>query len=159
MTALVRCGTLVGLLVFCVACELGSLPPSSLTPPIIPTSPSPTPPPPPAPPGPPLSGPSTTYRFIAPLDHPVRDFTMTSEYVLYDNGAFSLGFDGSAALATGSYRLEDGSIVLDFGADGQGSQGGQPEAIATLEGDLLKVRYSDVMHESDFEDAVYRRTE
>jgi hypothetical protein len=87
-------------------------------------------------------------------------FTSTSSYVLYDNGAFSLRYESlDEGTYTGSYRQEDGRIIFDFLADGQGSQGGQPEAIATLDGDLLNVRYSDMMQHSDFDNAVYRRTE
>jgi hypothetical protein len=86
--------------------------------------------------------------------------TPTSLYVLYDNGAFSLRYESLGEGAyTGSYRHEDGRMIFDFGADGVGSQGGQPEAVATLNGDLLNVRYSDMMQQSDFENAVYRRAE
>lgn len=157
MTAVVRCGTLVGLLVLCVACDDAqrTTAPSSLLPPR--TS---TPSPPPMPPAPPLSGPSTTYHFSAPLDYQVSGFTLTSSYVLYDNGAFSLRYESlGEGTYTGSYRQEEARIIFDFGADGKGSQGGQPEAIATLDRDLLNVRYSEMMQHSDFENAVYRRRE
>lgn len=157
MTAVVRCGTLVGLLVLCVACDDAqrTTAPSSLLPPR--TS---TPSPPPMPPPPPLSGPSTTYHFSAPLDYQVSGFTLTSSYVLYDNGAFSLRYESlGEGTYTGSYRQEEARIIFDFGADGKGSQGGQPEAIATLDRDLLNVRYSEMMQHSDFENAVYRRSE
>lgn len=165
MIATVRGGALVGLLAFCVACDVQRpTAPSSL---VLPRSSSPTTPPaptpPPAPPSrPPLSGSSTTYRFSAPLGYPVSGFTATSVYVLYDNGAFSLRYEslGDGAY-TGSYRQEDGQIIFDFGADGQGCrQGGQPpEAVATPNGDLLEVRYCDSMQHADFENAIYRRTE
>jgi hypothetical protein len=80
--------------------------------------------------------------------------------VLYNNSAFSLRYESlGEGLYAGSYQQEAGRIIFDFGADGQRSQGGQPEAIATLDGDLLKVRYSDQMQHSDFENAVYRRIE
>jgi hypothetical protein len=159
MFVTVRCGTLVGLLVCGVACDAerptapGSFfPPSSST----------TPTPPAPPPGPSLSGPSTTYRFSAPLDRPLfpGSDTPTSRYVLYTNAGFSLQYEslGKAAL-TGSYQHIDGRIVFDFDADGKGSQDGQPAATATLNGDVLEVRYSFRMRLSDFEDAVYRRTE
>jgi hypothetical protein len=156
MIATVRFGTLVGLLVFCVACDAQR-----------PTAPSatldaPTAPTPPAPPsGPSLSGPSITYHFIAPLDYPVRSFTPTSRYVLYNNGAFSLRYEALGEVAyTGRYRQEDGRFIFDFGADGVGSQLGGPDAIATLNGDLLEVRYSFEMRVgADFENAVYQRNE
>ena len=160
MTAVVRCGALVGLLAFCVACDAPRpTAPSSLFAPPLTSSVPPTAPAPP-PPGPPLSGPSTTYHFSASLDYPVRGFTSTSSYVLYDNGAFSLRYEslGDGTYA-GSYRQDDGRIIFDFGADRIGSQGDQPEAIATINGDLLLVQYSDMMQHSDFENAVYRRAE
>ena len=152
MIATVRIGTLVGLLVFCVAC--GAQPGPS-------TAPTPTAPTPPAPSGPPLSGPSTTYHFSAPLDRPVRSYTPTSKYVLYSNGAFSLRYEALGGAAyTGSYRQEDGHILFDFAADGAGSVLGGPDARGTLNGDLLEVRYSFEMRVgADFEDAVYQRTE
>jgi len=107
-----------------------------------------------------LSGPSRSYHFSAPLDRPVYDFTLASRYVLYDNGAFSLRYESLGEGAyTGSYRQEDGHILFDFGADGVGSQLGGPDAIGTLNGDLLEVRYSFEMRVADFENAVYQRTE
>jgi len=107
-----------------------------------------------------LSGPSTSYHFSAKLDRPVRDFTSTSRYVLYDNGAFSLRYESLGEGAyTGSYRQEDGRIIFDFAGDGQPSPDGQPDAIGTLDGDLLAVRYNFLMQIADFENAVYRRSE
>lgn len=155
MIATVRFGTLVGLLVFCVAC--GAQPGPSTAP--TPLAPAPTPPAPPS--GPPLSGPSTTYHFSAPLDRSVRSYTPTSKYVLYNNGAFSLRYEAFGGGAyTGSYRQEDGRILFDFAADGVGSALGGPDALGTLNGDSLEVRYSFEMRVgADFEDAVYQRTE
>jgi hypothetical protein len=159
MIATIRTGTLVGLLVSCVAC--GAQPGPSTAPTPLATSPAPTPPAPPS--GPPLSGPSTSYHFSAPLDRPVRGYTLTSKYVLYNNGAFSLRYEALGEGAyTGSYRQEDGRILFDFGADGVGSGSalGEPDALGTLNGDLLEVRYSFEMRVgADFEDAVYQRTE
>ena len=88
-------------------------------------------------------------------------FTLTSSYVLYDNSAFALRYEGLAeGTFTGSYRQEDGRIIFDFGADGQGCrQGGQPEAVGTPKSDLLEVRYCEIMQHSDFEDAVHRRSQ
>ena len=158
MIATVRFGTLVGLLVFYVACDAQR--PTAPSPP--PSSTPPTAPSPPAPPsGPPLSGPSTTYRFDAPLDYPVRSYTPTSKYLLYNNSAFSLQYEGLPGVAyTGSYRQEDGRIIFDFAADGLGSALGGPDATGTLNGDLLEVRYSFEMRVgADFENAVYQRTD
>ena len=157
MIATVRFGTLVGLLVFYVACDAQR--PTAPSPP--PSSTPPTAPSPPAPPsGPPLSGPSTTYHFSAPLDRPVI-YATTTKYVLYNNGAFSLRYDDAPGVAySGSYRQEDGRVLFDFGADGRGSVLGGPDATGTLNGDLLEVRYSFEMRVgADFEEAVYQRTE
>ncbi len=161
MTAMVRGGTLVGLLVFSVACDAQRptapsvfLTRSSTVPPPI------TPPTPPARPTvPPLTGPSTSYDFSGPLEHPVSDFTKTSRYVLYNSGAFSLRYEGPVAgELVGSYRQEAERIIFDFGADGI-SFDRQPEAIGTLNGDVLEVRYSDTLKQSDFENAAYRRSQ
>src|SRR5262245_53990291 len=152
MVPVVRFGALVGLLVFCVACDAqrptAPSPPPSSTPPTAPPS------------GPPLSGPSTTYHFSAPLDRPVI-YATTTKYMLYNNGAFSLRYDDAPGVAyTGSYRQEDGRILFDFGADGRGSVLGGPDATGTLNGALLEVRYSfEFRVGADFEDAVYQRTE
>ena len=149
MIATVRFGTLVGLLVFCGACGEQ-------------TSTAPTPA---ARLGPPLSGPSTTYHFSAPLDRPlvVDSYTPTSKYVLYNNGAFSLRYDEARAGGpyTGSYRQEDGRILFDFGADGKGPTPGEPDGLGTLNGDFLEVRYNFWLRVGggDWEDAVYQRTE
>lgn len=157
MIATVRFGTLVGLLVFCVACDAQPGPSTAPTPPAPPTAR--TPPPPPS--GPPLSGPSTTYHFSAPIDRAVSSYTQRSTYVLYNNGAFSFRYEAFAGVAyTGSYRQEDGRILFDFGADGRGSVLGGPDATGTLNGDLLEIRYSfESRVGADFEDAVYQRTE
>jgi hypothetical protein len=106
-----------------------------------------------------LSGPSTTYHFSAPLDRPVI-YAQATKYVLYDNGAFSIVYEGPGEVAyTGSYRQEDGRILFDFVADGKGSVLGGPDALGTLNGDLLEVRYSFEMRVgADFEDAIYQRT-
>jgi hypothetical protein len=108
-----------------------------------------------------LSGPSTTYHFSAPLDRPVSGYTQTSKYLLHNNGAFSLRYEALGEGAyTGSYRQEDVRIVFDFGADGTGPAPGEPDALGTLNGDLLEVRYNFWMRVgADYEDAVYQRTE
>jgi hypothetical protein len=109
-----------------------------------------------------LSGPSTTYHFVAALDYPLTQgsHTPTSTYVLYNNGAFSLRYESLGEWAyTGSYGREDERIIFDFGGGGHRPDD-QPDAIATLNGDLLEVRYSFEMRVgADFENAVYRRNE
>ncbi len=160
MTAMVRGGTLVGLLVFSVACDAQRPTlPSSFYSSTAPTPPITPPTPPARPPAPPVSGPSTSYSFSGPLEHPVSDFTKMSRYVLYNSGAFSLRYEGPVAgELVGSYRQEAERIIFDFGADGI-SFDRQPEAIGTLNGDVLEVRYSDTLKQSDFEDAAYRRSQ
>ena len=79
--------------------------------------------------------------------------------MLYSNGAFSLSYEGFEPY-TGSYRQEDGSILFDFAADGVGSSLGGPDALGTLNGDLLEVRYSfEMWTGSDSDNAVCRRAE
>jgi hypothetical protein len=57
-------------------------------------------------------------------------------------------------------RQEDQRIMFDFGADGRGSVLGGPDAVGTLNGDLLEVRYSfDMRVGADYENVVYTRTE
>ncbi len=160
MTAMLRGGTLVGLLVFSVACDAQRPTlPSSFYSSTAPTPPITPPTPPARPPAPPVSGPSTSYSFSGPLEFPVHDVTTTSRYVLYDSGAFLLRYErpgGGEYL--GSYRQEAERIIFDFGADGD-QRDGQPAAIGTLNGDVLEVRYSRMMQESSFEDAAYRRSQ
>lgn len=43
---------------------------------------------------PPIIGPAGVFDFSEPLSYPVRGFTMTSRFVLYDNGAFALQYLG-----------------------------------------------------------------
>ena len=117
-----------------------------------PPPPAGDPPPPPAE-KPPLTGPATTYLFSGPLSHPVSGYTTASKYVLYDNGAFSLEYEEFATPYLGTYRQENGLIDFDFIA------GGSSDASGALNGDLLEVRYSDRMLHSDFENAVYRRSQ
>ena|SRR5687767_7940997 len=153
MAAAISCGMLLSVLVLCVACDGPS-----------PAAPSPRPPSsspftvtPPPPPRVPLTGPSTLYLFSAPLDYSVRGFTNTSSFELYANGAFALRYETLAHAYTGSYVREQGRIIFDFGADGGVMQGGGPDALATVDGDSLNVRYHEIMQHSDFENAVYRQ--
>ena len=159
MTAGVRCGTLLAFLALSVACTDQITAPSSSAP-EPPVTPTPTPPGQPPPPGgqPPLTGPSVTYLFSGPLSYPVSGFTPRSKYVLYDNGAFALHYEGIEFVYVGAYRPdEDGRIYLDFGADGAASA--YSDAWGTLNDGLLEVRYNLLMQHSDFEDAAYKRSQ
>src|SRR5687767_3486916 len=122
MNTIVRCGTIVGLLMLAAACNADGptapswlrVPPSTVQPPPAPVPPPPAPVPPP--PIPPFSGPTTTYVFSGPLSCPVSGFTTASKYVLYDSGAFSFQYV-SLAEYVGSYRLENGRIDFYFSGD------------------------------------------
>jgi hypothetical protein len=149
-TSLLCPASFVAALLTLAGCDQGTISPLPTTPAL---SAAPAPPAPPASPAPPLSGPSTTYRFSGPLDYPVHHFTETSSYVLYDNGAFGLRYESPSGFTyTGSYRREDARIIFSFVSDGR------QDAVGTLRGDLLELRYGELMQHSDFDNAVYRRT-
>jgi hypothetical protein len=91
-----------------------------------------------------------TYVYIGALDHAVRVFIPHSEYLLYDNGVFGLRYEAIPYVYSGTYFQDGETITFRFGGD---------VATGTLKGDLLEVRYSEMMQHSDFENAVYRRTQ
>ena len=158
MIAARRCGTLLAFLVFSIACGSADRPtfPSSLST-QQPSMPQPPPEPPPAPRPvelPPLTGPATTYLFSGPLSYRVSDYTTGSKYVLYDNGAFTFQYPTQAVPYLGAYVQENGRISFDFMPTD-----GSWDASGALNGDLLEVRYSQRMELSDFENAVYRRSQ
>ena len=132
----------------------------------VPTSPSstvaasspPSPLPPiPFSPFPPIARPARVYAFAEPLSYQVRDWTLDSRFVLYDDHTFALQYTRSRGSFEyrGRYAESDGSINFDW--DGW-STAGPWGATATITTDLLTVRYNLIMQMSDFEDAVYRRT-
>ena len=92
-------------------------------------------------------------RFEGPIRRDLRreDATAGSEYLLYDNGVFGLRYAAFPHVYVGLYQPENDTINFRFT--------NQDIATGTLKGDLLEVRYSAMMQQSDFEDAVYRRTE
>ena len=130
MSATVRRGAVVVLLVFSVAC--GSSGPTSPTA----TSPSPTP----------LPG-------LTPQPSVTR-----SRFILYDNGAFSFQYMNPGGSLSGQYRgsyAEENGVI---GFSWAGSRyPNASEATGRLEGDSLKVEYNLNMQLSDFENAVYAR--
>ena len=99
---------------------------------------------------PPLSGPSNTYVFSGELERPVTHYTAASQYVLYENGAFSFQYLTLGAKMVGAYLLQDGRISFVFSGGG--------DASGTLNGDVLEI-VSDRMVQSDFENAVYKRAQ
>ena len=151
MTLAVRCGSLVGVLMFALACGTDR-PTAPSAVPSQPTTVPPTQPPQPLPSGEPLA----TYVFSGPLEYAVRGFTTGSQYMLYDNGVFGLRYDAFSHLYLGTYRQENATITFRFDGGWTGDRG---IAAGTLKGDLLEVRYSDIMQHSDFENAVYRRSQ
>ena len=102
---------------------------------------------------PPLSGPSVSYDFSRELSYPTRTYTNTSQYVLYESGAFSLRYAAPVGDYVGTYREDAGRILFSFIADSRW------DATGTLNGDSLEVRYNLIMELSDFENAVYRRAQ
>jgi hypothetical protein len=109
------------------------------------------PPPPPQPSGEPVA----TYVFKGPLDYAIRGFTTGSQYLLYENGVFGLRYDAFAHVYLGTYRQDNANIAFLL----HPSTGDRVDATGTLKGDLMEVRYSEIMQHSDFENAVYRRVQ
>ena len=73
--------------------------------------------------------------------------------MLYNSGAFSLQYASLGGGYVGTYRQENGAITFRFAADPRW------DATGTLKGDSLEVRYNVIMELSDFENAVYRRSQ
>lgn len=152
MVTVVRRVALVGFFAVCVACGDQARP----------TAPSPSPAAPPPPvtvtPLPPLSGATTTYSFSAALEnfgsYRVSGFTEGSSFVLYETGGFYLQYEAFAHRYRGRYEQDDGHINFYFS-----ERSNTADAIGTLKGHLLEIRYSETMQHSDFENAVYQRIE
>ena len=149
MTHILRYGALIGSLMLGLAC--GTEQPTG--PGRVPAPPTVTQPPPQPPQELPSGEPVATYVFSGLLNYPVSAFTYRSQFLLYENGVFGLRYDAFSHVYLGTYREDNGTITFLF--DGSWSQG----ATGTLKGDLLEVRYSDIMQHSDFENAVYRRSQ
>ncbi len=149
--AAVRGGTLVTLLILSIACE-GPRPTS----PTVGTQPTAVPRPPAPPPSgfPPLSGPSRTFTFDHELGYRVREYTMKSRFVLYDNGAFTLQYTSLGGEYRGGYTEANGVITFEW--EGL-SVAGRWSATGTLKDGSLTVQYNTIMQLDDFEDAVYTR--
>ena len=155
MTRVLRCGSLIAALLLGLAC--GSEPPTAPPTPPIATQPARPIPEPPRPPSLPSGEPVATYVFSGPLGYPVSPFTPGSRYLLYDNGVFGLHYYGSPYneyVYLGKYQQDGDNFTFRFDGSWTWDQG---VATAMLKGDLLEVRYSDIMQQSDFDNAVYRR--
>ena len=148
MNGIIRMGAIALVLVLSACSGSGPTSPS-------PTSPQPSSSPttlPPAKTFPPLSGPSRTFNFDHELAYPVRGYTKSSRFVLYDNSAFVLQYPGIGEYR-GGYTATDGTITFEW--EGW-STAGPWSATGTLTGDLLTVRYNFIMQMTDFEDAVHQ---
>src|SRR5262245_35716433 len=108
MSATIRRGVAVGLLVFSTACAgSGPASPTVTTQPVavLPAAP-------PATNFPPPSGSSRTFAFERELSYRVSDYTKQSAFVLYDNGAFVLQYKSLHGEFRGGYTSANG--VIDF---------------------------------------------
>ncbi len=144
-TAVAR-GALVGLVLLSIACG-GSTPTAPIASsqrPVVPSSPATN--------FPALSGPSRTFTFDQDLTYPSRDYTKTSHFVLYDNGAFALQYVSLGLEYRGGYTESNG--VITFQWEGW-SIAGAWGATGALTNGSLTVQYNLIMQLSDFEDAVY----
>jgi hypothetical protein len=133
----------------------------SSTSPIAPSPPGPpamTTPPRPQVPVPPLLGPFAIYAFKEPLTNfgqvRVTPATERSRFVLYDIGAFYLEYETLAGRAYGRCVRDGSRIDFHFGTVDDGV-----DAVGTMVGDHLEVRYGLLMLHSDFEDAIYHKVE
>jgi len=146
----VRRGTVIALVMLLAGCgDAGPAAPTDARQPPVSSAPNP----PPAKSFPPPSGPSRTFVFGRELLYPVSGYTSTSRFVLYDNGAFVLQFPSLGEPGyRGGYQQVNAAITFEWeGWNIAGPWG----ATGTLSGDLLTVRYNEVMQGTDFEDAVY----
>lgn len=153
MTAVVRFGTLVGFLLVGLACGTADrLTSPTPVPPAVTVQPPPT-----VQPLPTVQVPagSSRYDFAGPLTHRVASYTTTSVYVLNPAGTFALRYpELSATLAyVGTYQQDGDHISFRFSSDGRW------EAEGTLNDDSLTVRYNIIMEMSDFDNAIYKRTQ
>lgn len=102
--------------------------------------------------------PARVFVFDRELSYPVRNFTVGSRFVLYDDGSFALQYSNAASTGEyrGRYKEVDGNITFEW--EGW-SIAGPWGASGSVTANSLTVRYNFIMQMSDFEDAVYRRTE
>ena len=101
--------------------------------------------------------PARVFVFDRELLYPVRTFTVGSRFVLYDDGSFALQYlNAATGEYRGRYKEVDGNITFEW--EGW-STAGPWGATGSLTANSLTVRYNLIMEMSDFEDAVYGRTE
>jgi hypothetical protein len=69
---------------------------------------------------------------------------------------FGLRYEAFGHVYLGTYRQDNAAITFQFHPP---STADRVDATGTLQGDLMEVRYSEIMQHSDFENAVYRRSQ
>lgn len=106
-------------------------------------------------PYPAVQQPARVFDVSGPVSYPLSTWTLASRYVLYDDGAFVLQFL-SGRNYTGRYQQQNGDVTFQW--DG-GSAAGPWGATGTMTAEALTVRYNVIMQLSDFEDAIYRRSQ
>ncbi len=124
-----------------------------------PTAPTPiaVPSPQPAPPAltgtyPAITGPAHVFVYRDSPYPRVAAYTLTSRFVLYDDGRFALQYQLPIGEYRGTYTTSDGVVTFNWeGWSAAGPWGAQ----ATLSGNVLSVRYNLIMQLTDFEDADY----
>ena len=93
------------------------------------------------------------FVFSGPATYRVRDYTTASRFVLQPGSSFSLQYGSLGIEYVGTYAETGGRIAFTFTADGRW------DAVGTLTGGVLDVRYGLIMEHSDFENAVYQRSQ
>ena len=143
MGAVVRCGSIIGLLLVGLACSLADRPtaPTAMPPAVTAQPPAPLP----QPPG------SQRYDFSAPLNYAVATYTTTSSYVLGPGRNFALQYPLLGGQYVGTFEQDGNRINFRFAADGRW------DAAGTLDGDSMTVEYNVIMQMSDFDNAIYKR--
>ena len=106
----------------------------------------------------PVSSTDRVFYFFNSYTYPIKCnytyCTIRSRYILHNNGGFLLqyNYEGGNEYRIGiqykgTYTETNNSISLLWGM--------LSSAAGILRGDTLKVAYNEMMHQSDFEDAVY----
>ncbi len=160
MNAAARCGVLVALLALSTACsEVARVTAPAPTPQVTPTPPTPPRPVPVPYTGvfPEVTRPARIYVATpSPLFSITYAYTLSSRYVLYDDGTFAFQLftaNDSFYETGGTYTEADALITLVWPL---GS--GWDSATASLSDESLTVRYTHAMHMTDFEDCLYMRS-
>ncbi len=147
MIAVVRLGVLLSCLVLSLGCDDANRP----------TAPSASPAPvvqaPPFNAFPAVPSRARVFVFSGRSTYQVRDYTTASRFVLQPSGAFALQYGSLGVEYAGTYAEADGRIIFSFPGDSLWN------AVGTPNGDLLDVRYGLMMELSDFENAVYLRSQ